>query len=71
MPTTATQLTDLENFFAKTKLPKTIQLDEGSKLVDVPNFVQSHLNVLKANPDKPVNDVFYTRLLRLKELIAG
>jgi hypothetical protein len=70
MPFTEKQIDDLDTFFKTAKFPTTVQLDEGSKITNVPTFIQSHLNVLRANPDKPINDVFYSRLMRLKELIS-
>jgi len=70
MPVTSKQIDELELFFSKAKLPTTIQLDSGSNITDVKQFVASHLNVLRNNDDKPMYDVFYSRLLRLKELIG-
>jgi hypothetical protein len=71
MPFTEKQIDELGTFFAKAKLPTTVDLDAGSKVTNVPAFIQSHLNVLRSNPDKPIYEVFYNRLVRLKELISG
>ena len=71
MAVTEKQITDLDGLFKKTKLPASFQLDEGTKISDVPAFIESHLNVLKHNPDKPIYEIFYTRLLVLKGLISG
>ncbi len=70
MATTEKQIEELEIYFEKAKLPAFVQLDEGSKILDVPAFIKSHLNVLRTNSDKPIYEVFYNRLLRLKELIS-
>jgi hypothetical protein len=70
MATTEKQVEELAKYFEKAKVPFSIQLDEGSKIADVPAFIKSHLNILRANPDKPIYEVYYTRLLRLKELIS-
>jgi hypothetical protein len=71
MPYTPKQIEELAAFFKDAKLPPTIQLDAGSMITNLPTFIQSHLNVLRANPDRPITEPFYTRLLRLKELISG
>lgn len=71
MAVTEKQITDLDGFFKKSKLPVSIQLDEGTKVSDVPTFIESHLNVLRHNADKPIYEVFYSRLLGLKELLSG
>jgi hypothetical protein len=71
MPFTEKQIEELANYFAKAKLPSSIQLDQGSTIMNVPAFIQSHLNVLRSNTDKPIYEVFYNRLIRLKELISG
>ena len=70
MPVTVKQIEELETFFATAKLPKELVLDAGSKAGDIRQLVQSHLNVLKHNGDKTVYDVFYDRLLIVKELVA-
>ena len=69
MPVTDKQIAELESFFAKAKLPKELVLDAGTKVSNVAHLVKSHLNVLKHNGDKPIYDVFYERLLKVKELV--
>lgn len=63
------QLSELDTFFAKAKLPATVLLDAGTTITDVRQFVQSHIAVLKNNMDKPIYEVFYNRLVKLKELM--
>lgn len=63
------QLSELESFFAKASLPKTVQLDAGTTITNVAKFVDSHLAVLRNNMDKPIYEVFYQRLEQLKEKI--
>lgn len=70
MLTTEKEINELDEFFKKKKLPASIQLDEGSKIVDVPAFIGSHLKVLRNNFEKPIHEVFYLRLLRLKEILS-
>lgn len=71
MAITEKQIRELENFFNVAVLPDTIQLDTGSRVDDVSRLIQSHLRVLRNNADKPTYEVFYLRLLQVKELIAG
>lgn len=65
------QIEELTAFFKNAEIPATVSLEKGSTIIDVPLFIQSHLGVLLANPGKPIMDVFYLRLLRVKELIEG
>lgn len=71
MSYTEKQIDELAAFFKGAKLPERIPLDQGSTIIDVPHFIKGHLGVLRANPGKPIMEVFYMRLLRVKELIAG
>jgi len=49
-------------------LPKELVLDAGTKVSDVQQMVDSHIKVLRHNGDKPIYEVFYDRLLKVKEL---
>jgi len=68
---TEKQLNDLQTFFAGQQLPTNVQLDLGSKIHDTAKFIQSHITVLPNNGDKPLFEVFYYRLIKLKEIISG
>ena len=70
MATTEKQIKELEDHFAKGKLPAFVQLDLGSKIGNVSQFIKSHLKVLRNNGDKSMYEVFYQRLLRLKEITS-
>lgn len=69
MAVTDKQINELEEFFNSAQLPASVQLDPGSKIDEVSKFVNSHLKVLRNNGNKPLTDVFYIRLIRLKEII--
>jgi len=69
MAITEKQIRELEDYFNGASLPATIVLDAGSRVDDVPRFVQSHLKVLRNNADKAAYEVFYLRLLQVKEMI--
>jgi hypothetical protein len=69
MLVTSQQIDELETFFAKAKLPKTIQLDAGLVIADIGQFVKSHINVLRLNFEKPIYAPFYDRLQKLKQLL--
>jgi hypothetical protein len=66
---TEKQIDELDNFFKKAALPATVQLDEGSKILNVRSFIDSHLLVIRSNREKPIYEVFYTRVIRLKGII--
>ncbi len=65
------QLSEPESFFTKTKLLKSILLDTGTPISNVPKFVENHFAVLWNNMDKPIYEVFFQRLLGSKEKISG
>ncbi len=64
------QLLELESYFKKAKLPVVVHLDAGTMISDTARFVASHLSVLRNNMDKPLYEVFYQRLVQLKEMIG-
>ncbi len=71
MPVTDDQINILEAFFKTASLPSTLQLEPGVRIMNVPQFVQSHLEVLKANRGRPVYDTYYNRLLQARKLMEG
>ncbi len=71
MPVTDEQIATLEAFYKTTPLPATLQLDAGIVITNVAQFVQSHLEVLKANRGRPVYDTYYNRLLLARQRIEG
>ena len=60
----------LEQFF-KTKELKNekIKLENGTFITDQKLFVESHLNILKANSGKKVMLPYFTRLLKFYQII--
>lgn len=70
MVITEKQIRELEDYFKVATLPASIELDAGSRVEDVPRFIQSHLKVLRNNADKAAYEVFYLRLLRVKEMLS-
>lgn len=70
MAVTEKQIRELEEYFTVSTLPATIELDAGSRVDDVPRFIQSHLKVLRNNADKAAYEVFYLRLLRVKGMLS-
>ena len=69
MAFTEKEISALESFFANAKLPKEVKLYEGSSIHNIQQFINSHLNVLRNNGDKPIFEVFYQRLIHLKNII--
>lgn len=70
MAVTEKEIKILEDYFKQANLPATVQLDVGSKIENVPKFIASHLSVLRNNGQIGIFDVFYIRLLQLKEIIG-
>jgi hypothetical protein len=63
------ELADMEIFLRTAKKPKEIDLTAGTRIVDVPKFIQSHLAVLQTVGNKPVYDGFWIRLVQLREVL--
>ena len=56
---------ELEGYFTGINLPSQVDIDSGVSIVDVPLFIESHLNYIKANDGKKGTEVYYDRLNRL------
>ena len=71
MPVTDDQIAVLESFFNTVQLPATLQLEPGVQVTNVAQFVQSHLDVLRANRGRPVYDAYFNRLQLARQRIEG
>jgi len=56
---------ELEGYFTGITLPDQVDIDTGVTIVDVPLFIASHLNYIRANEGKKGTEVYYDRLNRL------
>lgn len=56
---------EFEGYFTGISLPQRVDIDSGVTIVDVPLFIESHLNYIKANEGKKGTEVYYDRLNRL------
>jgi hypothetical protein len=56
---------EFEGYFTGITLPEQVDIDSGVTIVDVPLFIASHLNYIKANEGKKGTEVYYDRLNRL------
>jgi predicted Zn-dependent protease with MMP-like domain len=56
---------ELAGYFTGIALPDKVQIDSGVVIEDVPLFIESHLNYIKANEGKKGTEVYYDRLNRL------
>lgn len=61
---------ELNAFFSSMMLPDTIIVSEGVKIINVPDFIQGHLQALNSLGEEPVAAVFYERLLMVKDLLV-
>ena len=60
----------LEEFFKTAKLTdEKIKLESGAYIIDQKLFVESHLNLLKANSGKKVMLPYFMRLVKFYEII--
>ena len=71
MATTEKEIREIEDFFRSNKPPKEVKLGEGITVTDTVKFISSHLAVLRNNGEKPMYEVFYLRLLKLKEIVSN
>jgi hypothetical protein len=65
------EIQELEEFFKTADLPSTIELFKGCTIVDVPAFIYSHLAIIKLRKGVPLFDVFYDRLVLVKNKILA
>lgn len=65
------QISELETYFATAKLPgEPVQLDICTKVIDLPLFIKSHFNTLKANNGVNIFLPHLTRLQTLKQILS-
>jgi hypothetical protein len=65
-------IAELETYFAGITLPtEPIRLTAGVTITDLPKFIDSHLNTLKANNGNPTYIATLNRLLQLKNIIKS
>jgi hypothetical protein len=62
---------EMEEFFTTTDLPKTIELGPGSVITNVPAFVFSHLQIIKLRKGVGIFEVFYERLVLVKQKLSA
>lgn len=62
---------ELNAFFSSVILPETITLSEGVKIINVPDFIQGHLQALSSIGEEEVAAVFYERLMLIKSLLLN
>lgn len=65
------EIQEMEEFFNTADLPKTIELSAGSVITNVPAFVFSHLQIIKLRKGVGIFEVFYDRLVTVKEKILA
>lgn len=59
----------LKKFFKETELPKSIKLEEGTVILDVDKFVNSHFDVLDTNHGNKSFVPYFDRLVKLYKLL--
>jgi hypothetical protein len=62
---------EMEEFFKTAELPQTITLSAGAIIKDVPAFVYSHLAIIKLRKGVGIFEVFYDRLVMVKNKISA
>lgn len=65
------EIQEMEEFFKTADLPKTIELSAGSVITNVPAFVFSHLQIIKLQKGVGIFEIFYERLLFVKQKITA
>lgn len=61
---------DMEDFFSTAALPQSIELSKGSTIIDLPAFVFSHMAIIKLRKGVSLFEVFYDRLLFVKNKLT-
>jgi len=57
---------ELEAYFNGIELPARIELEKGVAIEDIPLFLESHFNYIKANSELRSAEVFINRLHQLQ-----
>lgn len=65
------KILELRVFFEGAQLPKTGKLDACTTVLNVPAFIESHLNFCEGNIKSKVFDAYYERLVSFKKLIEN
>ncbi|PWV56088.1 hypothetical protein [Chitinophaga sp. S165] len=65
------EIQEMEEFFKTADLPETIELSAGSVITNVPAFIFSHLQIIKLRKGVGIFEVFYDRLLQVKEKLSA
>jgi hypothetical protein len=65
------EIEEIETFFAIHKdLPDSIRLSKAENIINVPLFLKSHLNSVKAQNGNPTFRATLERLLKLKTILS-
>jgi len=62
-------LEELQAYFEGIDLPGQVELVTGVVIMDLPLFLESHFNYIKANPGLKSTDVFLQRLNDLHAIL--
>ncbi len=66
------KIKDVEDFFNKMKrFPKQVVLSPGETIVDVKMFINSHLQIVKAQNGHNRFSSYMRRLMKLKDILEG
>jgi hypothetical protein len=65
------QIAELTAFFHGIKnLPRDLQLIPGTRIIDLPKFIDTHLTLLKPGNSPAIQAPALERILKLKELLS-
>jgi hypothetical protein len=68
---TLAEIEDIEGAFYGIDLPEgPIELNEATRIIDVPAFIQAQLSIIKNAPESRMSIPAYDRLLALKDIIS-
>ena len=66
------QVAELTAFFASIKdLPEEVQLGAGTKIIDLPKFIDTHLTLLKPGVSPAVQGPALDRIMKLRGILNG
>lgn len=60
---------ELEQFFSDAQLPAQLKLDQATRIIDVPRFLDGHFSVLRQNAGNSAFAGFQLRLEQAREII--
>ncbi|SFM92413.1 hypothetical protein SAMN05428949_1330 [Chitinophaga sp. YR627] len=65
------EIQEMEEFFKTAELPQTLTLGPGVVITDLKAFAFSHLQIMKLRQGVGIFEVFYDRLVQVRNILSA